>query len=164
MTLRHWTILTVTAGWLLAAPAPARAIELTGFVGLNLAPKTQTLWGASADIKILTVVRAELELANSGQKAADGTPGTTTALASGMLRIPVGKWFVYATVGVGGFRQVLGTETATGMATSFGGGVQVKLSGIVGARLDYRVITLGSASSQASLRQHRVYIGLHLTL
>jgi hypothetical protein len=66
----------------------------------------------------------------------------------------------YVTAGAGGYRERLGDVRETNAGINVGGGVKVGVAGPLGARVDYRRLTL--AGSPIHARQHRLYAGVNL--
>lgn len=149
--------------WLLAMLAASGAepafADATFFAGSAASPGRATL-GAALGLA-LEPVGVEFEY---GGAPADPAAGTA-ALRTGLFNLLVGaparggrRVQVYASVGVGAYRERLEEHARTGLAASAGGGVHVRLAGPFRLRFDYRVFALRGSALRS--RPRRAYAGL----
>jgi opacity protein-like surface antigen len=146
---------------LLVSVRPAAA-DLTAFVGITPTPENRTLRGFAGGAGFL-IVGFEFEYANTGEDAADLLPGLTTFSGNVLLNTPgdlLGGVQLYATTGVGGYREELRNDSETNVSANVGGGVKIRLVGPLRIRLDYRVFTLKGSPLHDSYQ--RFYAGANL--
>jgi len=160
MTSRSTTVV-VALLLVLATPAAARA-DITAFLGVNGQPSNRTTTGFAVGLGLL-IIGFEFEYARAREDELAGAPSLTTGMANLLVQTPVAVSGiqVYGTVGVGGYREQLGTEhQETQIGTNVGAGVKVALAGPLRLRLDYRLFMLqGSPHYQ---RPQRFYAGLNV--
>ena len=161
MTLRRMTLVGLALALLTLAPSPARA-DIVGFLGSNLTPSSQPIYGAALSINIL-VVCLEFEFANSPEDLSRGLPGQITGMASVQFVTPTGRVQAYGGAGIGaGWESLTGFNSALRTARSIGGGVKIGLAGPLGVRVDYRVMTLNNSLGVDTATRQRFYVGLNL--
>jgi hypothetical protein len=123
------------------AGAPAQAGDVTAFVTF---PSPSDVWargyGAALTSTWFHVVALEAEAARMPIEGAEGT--MTSFSGSALLAPPVGPLVPYGGVGIGLYRQSLGTSADTGLLRCFILGAKLKL-GLLVVRGDYRRLTLG---------------------
>jgi hypothetical protein len=157
-------VLTLALFALAAMPATASA-DITGFLGLNTAPKNRPVQGFAVGAGML-IVGFEFEYAQTNQDLDEAAPRLRTYMFNGLVQTPVpiaGMQF-YATAGGGVYRETLGEITdvfsETHVGINVGGGVKMKLAGPLRLRLDYRVFTLRGSPLES--KPQRFYAGLNL--
>jgi len=123
------------------AGRPAAAGDVTAFVTL---PSPSDVWargyGAALTSTWFHVIALEAEAARMPIEGAEGT--MTSFSGSALLAPPVGPFVPYGGVGIGFFRQSLGSSADTGILHCFVLGAKLKL-GLLVVRGDYRSIRLG---------------------
>jgi len=124
----------------MALPGLARAGDITAFVAL---PAPTDTWGrgygATLSSTWFQAINLEGEAARLPGDRTDAAMTSFTAAA--LLAPPIGVLTPYGGVGVGVFRQTLGTASDTGTLKAFILGAKVKL-GLVVIKGEYRKITL----------------------
>ncbi|HYU43248.1 MAG TPA: hypothetical protein VEQ84_13960 [Vicinamibacteria bacterium] len=124
----------------MAVPGLARAGDITAFVALPAPTDTWARgYGATLSSTWFQAVNLEAEAARLPGDRTDAAMTSFTAAA--LLAPPIGVLTPYGGVGVGLFRQTLGTDTDTGTLKAFILGAKVKL-GLVVLKGEYRRITL----------------------
>lgn len=123
------------------AGGPAAAGDVTAFVTF---PSPSDVWargyGAALTSTWFHVIGLEAEAARMPIEGAEGT--MTSFSGSALLAPPVGPIVPYGGVGVGLFRQSLGSSADTGILHCFILGAKLKL-GLLVVRGDYRSLKLG---------------------
>jgi hypothetical protein len=147
-------VLALVAG--MVRPAWA---DVTAFIGFSPKPETQTLRGFAFGINLL-VIGFEVEYANAAERPTAGTPGRVTGMINGLVQTPTAATQFYLSAGGGFFRERLGTESDTSLATNIGGGVKLGLAGPLRLRVDYRVFSRRGQPGRAT--PQRLYAGLNL--
>lgn len=147
----------LACAFLAATAAPARA-DITAFLGLTPTPERHTLKGLSVGAGMI-IVGFEFEFAHIGEDKAEGLPGLKTYSGNVLVQTPTATQ-LYATTGVEGYRENLGSIQETYFGTNIGGGVKVKLVGPLRLRADYRIFKL-QGSPIHSVYQ-RFYVGGNL--
>jgi opacity protein-like surface antigen len=157
-------VLTLVILTLIAAPATAAA-DITGFLGINTAPKNRPVQGFAVGAGML-IIGFEFEYAQTNQDIEELAPRLRTYMFNALLQTPVpiaGMQF-YATAGAGGYQETLGDEidiaSETHVGINVGGGVKINLVGPLRLRLDYRVFTLQGSPLES--KPQRFYAGLNL--
>jgi hypothetical protein len=152
-------VLAVTL--LAAAPSIARA-DATAFVGRNSAGDDRAgTRGFAAGVSML-VIGFEFEYANSTEDLTTARPSLRTTsgnVSAQTFGLP--GFQLYATTGVGFYRESLGSDEETAMALNSGGGVKVKVAGPLRVRIDYRIFTLMGTPRNKNVQ--RLYAGLNLS-
>ena len=124
----------------MALPGLARAGDITAFVAL---PAPTDTWGrgygATLSSTWFQAINVEGEAARLSGDRTDAAMTSFTAAA--LLAPPIGVLTPYGGVGVGVFRQTLGSVSDTGTLKAFILGAKVKL-GLVVIKGEYRKITL----------------------
>ena len=124
----------------MAVPGLARAGDITAFVALPAPTDTWARgYGATLSSTWFQAVGLEGEAARIPGDRTDAAMTSFTAAA--LLAPPIGKLTPYGGVGVGVFRQTLGTGSDTGTLKAFILGAKIKL-GLVVLKGEYRRITL----------------------
>jgi hypothetical protein len=124
----------------MALPGLVRAGDITAFVTLPAPTETWSRgYGATLSSTWFQAVNLEAEAARLPGERPDGA--MTTFTGSALLAPPIGKLTPYGGLGIGLFRQTLGTVSDTGTLRAFILGLKVKL-GLVVIKGEYRRITL----------------------
>jgi hypothetical protein len=115
----------------MAVPGLARAGDITAFVAL---PAPTDTWGRGYGATISSTWFQAVSLeAEAARLPGDRTDAAMTSFtAAALLAPPIGKLTPYGGVGVGVFRQTLGTESDTGTLKAF----------ILGAKLQFKLVVL----------------------
>ena len=125
----------------LASAAPARAGDVTAFVAL---PSPSDRWGhgfgAALSSTWFNVVTFEGEAARIPGETPEN--GMSSFTASALLSPPVGALTPYGGVGVGLFRQNVGSESDIGRLKAWIIGAKVKLGGLIVLKAEYRRLDL----------------------
>ena len=160
MPTRRLIVAVVVVLPLIAVARPASA-DITVFLGSVPTPSHRLVTGAAVGISLL-VVGVEFEYAGAGESGDGTAPALRTGLVNGLIQTPAsfGRVQLYATAGVGLYRETLVNESETSVAVGLGGGVKISLAGPLRLRLDYRVLQLRGEPLHD--RVHRVYAGLNL--
>ncbi|HEU0106745.1 MAG TPA: hypothetical protein VFT38_11280 [Vicinamibacteria bacterium] len=124
----------------MAVPGLARAGDITAFVAL---PAPTDTWGRGYGATISSTWFQAVSLEGEAARVpGDRTDAAMTSFtAAALLAPPIGKLTPYGGVGVGVFRQTLGTESDTGTLKAFILGAKVQF-GLVVLKGEYRRITL----------------------
>jgi hypothetical protein len=124
-----------------AAADPAAAGDVTVFVAL---PSPTETWGrgygAALSSTWFRVLTFEGEAARVPGKTPDA--GMTSFTASALLSPPIGSLIPYGGVGVGLFRQTLGTESDLGRLRALVLGVKLRLQDLIVLKAEYRRLEL----------------------
>jgi hypothetical protein len=124
----------------MALPGRARAGDITAFVTLPAPTDTWARgYGATLSSTWFQAIAVEGEAARLPGDRTDAA--MTSFTGSALLAPPIGILTPYGGVGVGLFRQTLGTDSDTGTLKALIFGAKVKL-GIVVIKGEYRRITL----------------------
>ena len=123
---------------LLGGAAPARAGDVTAFVTL---PSPSERWnhgfGAALSSTWFNLVTFEGEAARISGENTD--TGMSSFTASALLSPPIGALTPYGGVGVGLFRQNIGSlESDTGRLTAWIVGAKIKIGGLIVLKGEYR--------------------------
>ena len=112
------------------ATVPARAAELTAFVGR---PSPSEVWGKAYGATLTTTWFHLLALEAEGarHKGEFEDTGMTLFTASAFLAPAIGRIVPYGGPGVGVFRQSIGSRSDTGTAVTFALGARLKLGPLV---------------------------------
>lgn len=149
----------MAAGLLLAAD-PAAASEITAFLAIA---KPDENWaggvGGAFSLSFFSIVHFEGELARMPGELVDSSMYTLTG--SVLVAPPLGKLVPYAGLGVGGFRQELGTRSDTGTLHVLVAGLKLKLGPIFILKGEYRRIDL--SGEPLLLLDHRFSLGAGLS-
>ena len=146
---------------LVVSARPASA-DLTAFFGVTPTPENRTVRGFSGGGGFL-IVGFEFEYANTSEDDVDPLPGLRTFSGNVLVNTPgdlLGGIQLYATTGVGGYREALRDASETNAAVNVGGGAKIKLVGPLRLRLDYRVFKLQGSPLYETY--HRFYAGANL--
>jgi hypothetical protein len=156
---RGWTLAAVVVA-IVTCP-PSAAADITAFLGVTPTPDTRLARGIAVGGG-LVVVAFETELASIGEDTAAARPGLTTLMGNALLQTPVaiGGVQLYATSGLGIYRERLGDTSETAVAGNIGGGVKIGVAGPLKLRLDYRLFRLRGAPIHDVY--HRAYAGATL--
>lgn len=123
------------------APATARAGDVTAFVAL---PSPNDSWqhgfGAALSSTWFNVVTFEGEAARIPGETTDA--GMSSFTASALLSPPVGALTPYGGVGVGLFRQNIGSDSDIGRLNTWIVGAKLKLGGLIVLKAEYRRLDL----------------------
>ncbi len=144
---------------LVAVPATAHA-DITAFFGVGQGPETRTAKGLSFGVSLI-VVGFEVEYSDISAKTDVGAvaPRLRTGMVNAVVQTPTSSVQLYATAGVGGYRENSVGDTETSTAINLGGGVKMSLMGPLRLRLDYRLFTL--RGNPAAKTVHRLYAGVN---
>ena len=132
--------LTLGLGFL-ALAAPAGAGDVTAFVAIpSPADQWERGFGAALSSTWFNVVTFEGEAARIPGESTDTAMSSFTA--SALLSPPVGVLTPYGGVGVGLFRQNVGSESDIGRLKAWIVGAKVKLGGLIVLKAEYRRLDL----------------------
>jgi hypothetical protein len=121
-----------------AAIPSAEALELSGFLASASPGETWARgYGGALGSTWFKVVTFEGEVARQGGEAADSS--MTSFTGSALLAPPIGRLVPYGGLGVGLFRQALGSRTDTGTLHALILGAKLKL-GLLVLKAEYRRI------------------------
>ncbi len=151
-----WLVVALT----LVGVTPASA-DATVFVGANTTPANRPLRGFAVGAGFL-VISFEFEYASALDDPNASAPSLKTGSGNALIQAPfmIHGLQPYVTVGVGLYREQLGTHSDTSFAPNAGGGVKIALAGPLRLRVDYRAFKLGSGALYTPA--HRIYAGLNL--
>lgn len=150
-------ILTLTLVILAGTAAPARA-DITAFLGVTPTGGNHAVKGVAVGVGLL-IVGFEFEFAQTSQDVLEQLPGLKTYSGNVLVQTPTDVQ-LYATTGVEGYRENLGTFQETHFGTNIGGGVKLKLIGPIRVRFDYRIFKLQGAPIHDVYQ--RFYVGGNL--
>ena len=156
--MRTARIAIVALGLLGAWPTAARA-DLTAFWGAATSPATRPARGFGIGVGLL-VLGFEFEYATIREEDAKSAPGVTTGSFNLLVTTP-SRNQLYATIGGGGYREVLQGNAHNGLTSNLGIGAKIGLFGPVRLRLDYRVFALLGHPHTPAVQ--RFYAGFNLT-
>jgi hypothetical protein len=126
---------------LLAGPGTARAGDVTAFVALpSPADNWQHGFGAALSSTWFNIVTFEGEAARIPGETTDA--GMSSFTASALLSPPVGALTPYGGVGVGLFRQNIGSDSDIGRLNAWIVGAKLKLGGLIVLKAEYRRLDL----------------------
>lgn len=154
-----WRAALGAAVWVLLA-GEARA-DVTAFLGVNGSPESRAVTGFSGGMTFVAF-GFEGEYASTRESLDDVAPQLRTYMANGFVQnpIPISGLTFYGIAGAGLYRETLGDDSQTSVATNIGGGVKIDLAGPLQLRLDYRVFVLqGEALAK---KPQRLYAGVNL--
>lgn len=155
--LRRLGIGILTTGLLLAVPAAAAA-DVTAFFGAGHKPKTRAAKGVAVGITLI-LVGFEVEYSDISEKDADGAPRLRTGTINALVQTPTSGAQLYATAGVGAYRENYRDRQESNTAINIGGGLKLGLLGPLKMRVDYRLFKLRGDALYTTV--HRVYAGLN---
>jgi hypothetical protein len=157
MRLFRISMLTLVA---VGAAAPAFA-DATLFLGSTTTPSHRAARGVALGVGLL-IIGFEFEYSTTGEDAAESAPSLRTGMANVLVQspLPIARLQPYVTIGGGGYRERLGTESQTSAVANAGFGVKISLAGPLRARVDYRMLRLAGTPLHA--RNHRIYAGVNL--
>jgi hypothetical protein len=122
-------------------PATAQAGDLTAFaVFAQPGENWSTGYGAALSWGILPFLGIEGEAARVPGAVPDSS--MTSFTGSALLSPPTGSVSIYGGLGVGYFRQSVGTVEDTGVLTAFIVGVKAKVGGVLVLKGEYRKLKL----------------------
>jgi hypothetical protein len=141
--IREWhraLLLAAAVAALTAIPGAARAGDITAFVAL---PAPTNVWGRGYGATLSSTWFQAVSLEGEAARLpGDSTEAAMTSFTgSALLAPPIGILTPYGGLGVGLFRQTLGTVSDTGTLRAFILGAKVKL-GLVVVKGEYRRLTL----------------------
>ena len=157
LRLRRLGIGILTTGLLLAVPASAAA-DVTAFFGAGHKPKTRAAKGVAVGITLI-MVGFEVEYSDISEKDADGAPRLRTGTINALVQTPTSGAQLYATAGVGAYRENYRDRQVSSTAINIGGGLKLGLLGPLKMRVDYRLFKLRGDALYTTV--HRVYAGLN---
>lgn len=152
------TSLLAVAG-VMATPGAAYA-DITAFFGVGN-PDTRVAKGASFGISLIAV-GFEVEYSDISEKDKGDVlaPRLRTGMVNAIVQTPTSGAQLYATAGVGVYRENLRADyQETNTALNIGGGIKMGLFGPVKLRVDYRLFTLRGEPIKKTV--HRVYAGVN---
>ena len=143
-----------------AAPSIARA-DATAFLGRNSAGDDRSTTRGFAVGASMLVLGFEFEYANSSEDPVTARPSLrTTAGNVSVQTFGLPGFQLYATTGVGYYRERLASDEATGLLLNNGGGVKINIAGPLRVRIDYRIFTLKGDPQHTNVQ--RIYAGMNL--
>ena len=142
---------------LLGVPASAAA-DITAFFGAGHKPKTRTAKGLAVGISLI-MVGFEVEYSDISEKDADAAPRLRTGMVNAVVQTPTSGAQLYATAGVGAYRESLRDFQETNTGINIGAGLKLGLMGPLKMRVDYRLFKLRGNPLYSTV--HRVYAGLN---
>lgn len=144
---------------LAATPAAAHA-DITAFFGAGRGPETRLAKGLAFGVSVL-VVGFEVEYSDISAKDDPGAlaPRLRTGTINAIVQTPTPGVQLYATAGVGGYRENMLGDTETSTVLNVGGGLKLNLFGPLRLRVDYRLFTLRGNPVEKTV--HRVYAGVN---
>jgi hypothetical protein len=145
----------------LLVAGPVLASDATVFIGSTLTPTNRSARGFSICLG-RDILAFEFEYSSTSQNQVLGAPSFRTGSVNALLQTPftIHGIRLYATAGVGMFREALDTQRETNLGLNLGGGVKVEIYGPIGLRVDYRVFKLNGGATFP--HPQRVYAGLNL--
>lgn len=151
-------VLAIPALWL--APGSAAA-DVSAFLGASPTGATRAGRGLAAGAG-LVAVGFEIEASRLAESREDAAPGLTTGMANLLVQTPIdiSRTQFYGTAGAGVYRETLGSDRETAVASNVGGGVKIRLAGPLKLRVDYRLFRLQGTPRFRTW--HRVYAGATL--
>lgn len=152
--------LALALAGLAATPALAYA-DLTAFFGVGHRPETRTAKGVAFGVAIIAV-GFEVEYSDISEKdTADKlAPRLRTGMVNAIVQTPTSGAQLYATAGVGLYRENLRADwQETSTALNLGGGLKMGLLGPLKLRVDYRLFMLRGNPLEKTV--HRIYAGLN---
>jgi len=155
--LRRAGIGILAACLLLGVPASAAA-DITAFFGAGHKPKTRTAKGLAVGISLI-MVGFEVEYSDISEKDADAAPRLRTGMINAIVQTPTSGAQLYATAGVGAYREQLRDFQETNTGLNIGAGLKLGLMGPLKMRVDYRLFKLRGDPLYSTV--HRVYAGLN---
>jgi hypothetical protein len=152
--------LALAALLVLAVPAAAFA-DITAFIGVNTSPSSRTTTGFAVGAGLL-FIGFEFEYASTSEDPVAAAPSLKTGMGAVLLQTPfaVAGFQPYFELGGGFYDEALGARSDAGFVSGTGGGVKISLAGPLRARVDYRVMKLGSGALTSPA--HRIYAGVNL--
>lgn len=151
----------ILAGFLLfAAAVPARA-DITAFLGVSPTPDNHGARGFAIGASII-IVGFEFEYSRIAPDELEVLPELKTWSGNVFAQTPMdlAGMRLYATTGLGGYRETLVDNEVTNLAFNVGGGAKIGLAGPLGVRVDYRIFTLKGEPSNSTYQ--RFYVGANL--
>jgi hypothetical protein len=144
-----------------ATPSIARA-DATAFLGRNSAGDDRAVTRGFAVGVSLLVIGFEFEYASSKEDVPDATPSLRTTSGNVFVQtFGLPGFQLYATTGVGMYRERLANDQETAFLLNNGGGIKVTVAGPLRARVDYRVFTLKGNPQHSTVQ--RIYAGMNVT-
>jgi hypothetical protein len=141
-------------------PSICRA-DATVFLGRNSAGEDRSVTRGLAFGVSMLVVGFEFEYANSKEDPTIGRPSLRTTSGNVFAQtFGLPGFQLYATTGVGIYRERLGTDQETAFLLNNGGGIKINVAGPLRARVDYRIFTLRGNPQHKNVQ--RLYAGLNV--
>jgi len=142
MACARWRLVRALAvAFVAASPTVARAGDITVFATF---PSPSENWargyGAALSSTWFRVITFEGEAARVPGETSD--VGMTSFTASALLSPPIGGLIPYGGLGVGIFRQTLGSEADTGRLRALVLGVKLRVQDLLVLRAEYRRLEL----------------------
>jgi opacity protein-like surface antigen len=164
MRRRRGVVALLALVCLLAMAAQAQAgFNLTGFLGTTTAPTTRGTQGLAVAVSFV-VVGVEFEYAAMSEDVKERVPASMSGMFNVMVQTPirVARMQFYGTVGAGVYSELLTQPDRrhTNVGLNYGGGVNIRVSGPLRARLDYRLFNFNGSPRVPS--PQRFYAGLGL--
>jgi hypothetical protein len=156
----RWRPLAIAALALVCwTPRPASA-DATLFLGTTTSPSHRTVRGFAVGVSLL-VIGFEFELANTSEDVVELAPSLRTTSGNVFVQtFNLSGFQLYATTGLGVYRERLGSDQETSLLINNGGGVKITVAGPLRARVDYRIFNLRGTPQHSKVQ--RVYAGLNL--
>jgi hypothetical protein len=138
-------VVALAFGWAAGGSTlPAEAGDITVFWAQTRPSEAwEPGYGAALSSTWFRYATLEAEVARIGGDG-DGA-GMTSFMGSALLSVPLSALTPYGGVGVGFFRQTLGTESDLGSLKALVLGCKLRLGGIIVLRGDYRRLDLSGA-------------------
>ena len=157
---RRTALTAIFAIFIVVVPNKAVA-DATVFTGMNTITPHGWARGFSAALTLLNL-GFEVEYANAGEDNSQRTPGLQTGMVNVLVQTPMTSngFQFYATTGGGLYRENLAEVQETHVGLNAGGGLKIRLTDQIRARIDYGVYSLRGAPIHS--RPHRFYAGLNL--
>ena len=139
---RRTALTAIFAIFIVVVPNKAVA-DATVFTGMNTITPHGWARGFSAGLTLLNL-GFEVEYANAGEDNSQRTPGLQTGMVNVLVQTPMTSngFQFYATTGGGLYRENLAEVQETHVGLNAGGGLKIRLTGQIRARIDYRVFSL----------------------
>ena len=137
------------------------AADATAFLGRNSAGDDRSMARGFAFGVSMLVVGFEFEYANTTEDETLQRPSLRTTSGNVFAQtFGLPGFQLYATTGVGIYKEQLGNDDETAVALNNGGGAKINIAGPVRVRIDYRVFSLRGNPRHKTVQ--RIYAGLNL--
>jgi hypothetical protein len=134
-------LVSMAVALMAVAAEPASAGDVTVFVAF---PSPTETWGRGYGAALSSTWFRVLTFEGEAARVPGETPdaGMTSFTASALLSPPIGALTPYGGVGVGLFRQTLGTESDLGRLRALVLGVKLRLQDLIVLKAEYRRLEL----------------------